>query len=87
MSIFDPQLKLIKYHFYEKGPPSKNWMPGLRWVLAFLDQVQDIENLIVLWVTEVLNLKIHERMIHLLDSSRYDNQFCGGGASEAPARA
>ena len=48
---------------------------------------KDIENLILLGDTKVFNLKSNERIINLLNSSRYDNQFCGSGASEAPAQA
>ena len=47
----------------------------------------NFENFGFLVSTKMFNLKNHESIIHLLDSSRYDNQFCGSGASEAPAQA
>ena len=56
-------------------------------VVSFKKFYQNIENLGFLVSTKVFNLKSHERIIHLLNSSRYDNQFCGAGAFEAPAQA
>ena len=69
LSIFDSKLRLMKY--------VQN--------AIFHKFYKDIQNLISLGGTKVFNLKSHESGIHLLNSSRYDKQFCGDGGSEAPA--